>query len=250
MGNIPSSERARAQDMLRTVASEIGFGAFQSPKRLIVLTAQRLGGNFGLNGKRGNVNDISKDILAYRIPGRQPQLVDVLIDSGGENKLSWSELEYPQPAGAVWIDPTSQTAPEPPVPGPPGEPGDGGDPFPPAGGGDSGIGMPKMPSNSYPEAIEVAKKVYNEMVDKLGTVTKGLPDEEGLPTEDTVLPEDVVEAMRRSAAVMAGVAANIAIGISKIVAGQPNAARKLTQDEYDALMSQLQEGFSDVNPGE
>lgn len=219
--NIPAEERARAEAMLHSVAAEIKFGTFDDPKRLIVLTAQRLGGNWGLNGKRGNANDISGDILAYRIPGAQPQLVDVLIDAGGDNELTWSELEYPQSAGAIWIDPTSQTAPEPapPVPAPPpgGEPGEW------TQGTEDGS-LPSIPSGLHPDAYRVGGMVYKEMQEKLGKIPKGTEDEQDLP-------ETASEGVRRSVAGIAAVITDFAIGISQSGTG----SRPLTEDERKAL---------------
>lgn len=221
MGNIPASERTRAEEMLHAVATEIGFGPFQDPKRLIVLTAQRLGGNWGLNGKRGDPHNISGDILAYRIPGAQPQLVDVLIDSGGDNGLSWSELEYPQPAGAIWIDPNSQTAPEvpPPVPAPEpsAEPGEW------TGASDDGT-MPAIPSGMHPDAYRVGTAVYNEMRQKLGRIPKG--------TEDGGdLPEAASEGVRRMVAGVAAVVTDFAIGISQ----SGTTSRTVSEGEREGL---------------
>jgi hypothetical protein len=95
--------------MLAMVRLETGFGPNMPPLPYVRAVAQRLGGEWGLNGKRGNPNDPSGDILAYRLPG-QPQLYDVLQDGGGANGVAWQPLEYPQTAGAVWLDPG---APEP-----------------------------------------------------------------------------------------------------------------------------------------
>jgi hypothetical protein len=102
--SVPQSEQDRAQAMLATVRAELNFGPNQPPFPYVQRVAQRLGGEWGLNGKRGNPNDPSGDILAYRLPG-QPQLYDVLQDGGGANGVAWQPLEYPQTAGAVWLDP-------------------------------------------------------------------------------------------------------------------------------------------------
>ena len=113
MPTVPQSEQDRAQAMLATVRAETGFGPGQEPLPYIRTTAQRLGGQWGLNGKRGNPNDPSGDILAYDFPGQQPQLYDVLRDAGGANDPAWQPLEYPQSAGAVWLDPGDAPDPEP-----------------------------------------------------------------------------------------------------------------------------------------
>jgi hypothetical protein len=110
--SVPQSEQDRAQAMLATVRAETGFGPNQPPFPYVQRVAQRLGGEWGLNGKRGNPNDPSGDILAYRLPG-QPQLYDVLQDGGGANGVAWQPLEYPQTAGAVWLDPGGVPDPEP-----------------------------------------------------------------------------------------------------------------------------------------
>lgn len=99
----PQSEEDRAKAMLRQVADEIGFGPGDDPLAFVDTVARRLGGRWGLNGKRGNPNDPSRDVLAWDIPGHPPQLFDVLIDSGGSNQLSWQPLAYGQKA--VWIKP-------------------------------------------------------------------------------------------------------------------------------------------------
>jgi hypothetical protein len=114
MPSISDQERARAEAMLRTVKNETGFGAGKEPLPFVRTVAERLGYPWGLNGKRGNPNDISKDILAWDIPNQQPLLVDVLIDSGGANGLTFDLKPYPEPAGAVFIH--VGTAPPPPPP--------------------------------------------------------------------------------------------------------------------------------------
>jgi hypothetical protein len=104
-GWVPDSEQDRAFDMMRQVAADTGFGRYDEPFPFIRDVARALGGNWGLNGKRGDPNNPSADVLAYNFPGYQPQLFDVLIDSGGKNELTWSALVYPQRYGAVWIAP-------------------------------------------------------------------------------------------------------------------------------------------------
>lgn len=122
MPEIPSSEITRAVSMLATVRAETGFGPNKDDLPYVRLVAQRLGGRWGLNGKRGDPNNLSHDILAYRVDGNQPLLVDVLIDGGGANGPAFSVLPYPEPAGAVWIDPgpppSGQPAPVPVQPAP------------------------------------------------------------------------------------------------------------------------------------
>lgn len=97
------SEQDRAFNMMEIVAADMGFGPDDEPLPFIREVARRLGGRWGLNGKRGNATDLSSDVLAWDIPGYPPQLFDVLIDSGGENTLTWQRLRYGQ--AAVWIAP-------------------------------------------------------------------------------------------------------------------------------------------------
>jgi hypothetical protein len=99
----PAAEISRAQAMLNQVAEEIGFGMFDNALDFVRAVAQRLGGRWGLNGKRGNPNDPSTDLLAWDIPGHPPQTFDVIFDSGGQNKIVWQPLPYGPKA--VWIKP-------------------------------------------------------------------------------------------------------------------------------------------------
>lgn len=116
---ISPSEITRAVSMLAVVREETGFGPNQDDLPYVRLVAQRLGGRWGLNGKRGDPSNISHDILAYRVDGQQPILVDVLVDGGGANGPAFSVLPYPEPAGAVWLDPGAPPAgPVVPVPTP------------------------------------------------------------------------------------------------------------------------------------
>lgn len=124
MPQVPQSEIDRALAALHAVASETGFGPNQPPLPFVRAVAQRLGGKWGLNGKRGNANDPSGDILAFDFAGAQPQLFDVLGDAGGANTPQFSALEYPQSAGAVWLNPGAP----PPVQNPGGTPGQGAPP--------------------------------------------------------------------------------------------------------------------------
>lgn len=100
----PSSEQDRARAMMGEVARDTNFGEGDDQWAFTREVARRLGGRWGLNGKRGNPNDPSGDVLAWDIPGFAPQTFDILIDSGGENKLTWRPLPYTG-AGAVWIAP-------------------------------------------------------------------------------------------------------------------------------------------------
>jgi hypothetical protein len=100
----PDSEQARARAMMAQVAAETGFGEGDDQWVFTREVARRLGGRWGMNGKRGNPNDPSGDILAWDIPGFAPQLFDILIASGEENRLAWQPVRY-SPVGAVWLAP-------------------------------------------------------------------------------------------------------------------------------------------------
>jgi hypothetical protein len=115
---IPSAQIERAREALRQVREETGFGAGMDPLPYVRTVAERLGYPWGLNGKRSNVNDISRDILAYDVPGQQPILVDVLIDAGGQNGATFDIKNWPEPAGAIFI----QVRPPSPFPPPGPEP--------------------------------------------------------------------------------------------------------------------------------
>jgi hypothetical protein len=103
MPTVPQSEIDRAKAALATEHVLRNFGSNMDPLPYVRAAAQRLGYPWGLNGKRGDANNPSGDILAYDFPGAQPQLFDVLGDAGGANAPQFSALEYPQQAGAVFI---------------------------------------------------------------------------------------------------------------------------------------------------
>lgn len=103
---IPDNEITRAQQILREVRADLHFGPNQDDLPYTKEVAARLGGSWGLNGKRGDPSNISHDILAFRQdPPNQPILVDILGDGGGANTAQFGILEYPQAAGAVWVAP-------------------------------------------------------------------------------------------------------------------------------------------------
>ena len=99
----PAGEEARARQMLADVAKELDFGPYDDPLPFIREVAKRLGGRWGLNGKRGNANDPSGDLLAWDMPGTLPQCWDVLQDAGGANRIVWQPL--PWGGKSVWISP-------------------------------------------------------------------------------------------------------------------------------------------------
>jgi hypothetical protein len=114
MPTVPVAEQQRAQAALASVRSELHFGPNQEPLPYVRAVTSRLGYPWGLNGKRGDANNPSGDILAYDFPGQQPELYDVLGDGGGANSPQFNALPYPQPAGAVFIR-VESTPEQPPV---------------------------------------------------------------------------------------------------------------------------------------
>lgn len=117
MPTIPESEIARAKAEI--AAHPLGDNLPDMP--WTEARVANLGGDWGLNGKRGDPNNPSHDIFAYRWTRdvtQQPILVDVLGDGGGANIESFQILPWPEPAGAVWIAPRS-VVPAPGTPTPP-----------------------------------------------------------------------------------------------------------------------------------
>jgi hypothetical protein len=112
MPTIPDNEIARAKAEI--AAHPLGDNLPDLPWTTARVRA--LGGRWGLNGKRGNRNDPSHDIFAYQWSddaSQQPILVDTLGDGGGANIEAFQILPWPEPAGAVWIDPGAATVPDP-----------------------------------------------------------------------------------------------------------------------------------------
>lgn len=63
----------------------------------------------GLNGKRGNPNDISKDAVAYQndtVPAELGgcEVIDIIV--GSNHKPTWQDVTLPNVAGA-WVQPTN-----------------------------------------------------------------------------------------------------------------------------------------------
>lgn len=110
--SVPDTELARLDASLRARASLLTPNADCRP--FIVAVANDLGGRWGLNGKRGNATDPSKDVLDYLDASNTVWLFDVIGDatdgSGpGANTLNIptnSNVEnHPNGDGAIWIDP-------------------------------------------------------------------------------------------------------------------------------------------------
>jgi len=89
--------------------------------------------NIGLNGKRGNPNDLSMDALNYLDqidgPGRTPEglrcwVVDVIGGAGGPNPVpQWGVQHDPVASSGAWVKPGTAPGPVPiPVPPPVGFP--------------------------------------------------------------------------------------------------------------------------------
>jgi hypothetical protein len=116
---IPQNEIDRAKQVLSQVRTETKFGPGKDDLPYVKEVARRLGPPWGLNGKRGDPNNLSHDILAWFLPNAQPILVDVLGDGGGDNTAQFGILEYPQAAGAVWVAAGAPDVPSPlPTPSP------------------------------------------------------------------------------------------------------------------------------------
>jgi hypothetical protein len=184
--------------MLQTVAEERGFGPYQPPFPFIVEVARRLGGNWGLNGIRGNPKRPAADVLAYRIPGEYPQLYDVLYSSGVRNVLMWHAHNR---GPSVWLDPNTFEAPDAGTPlptPPPGEPPEDDTPNP-------GRGHPRVPSNMHPLAMAVGKVIQERM--------QSLPE---IPTgrEDKTLPPEQTQAVRDAVTAITVVTAHWAITLA------------------------------------
>lgn len=84
---------------------------------------------FGLNGKRGNYDDISDDVVNYigEGPGHDPRtgqpvtVIDVIVAAGGPNpQPAWNSINQPGPGG--WVQPSpvggDVPTPQPPTPQP------------------------------------------------------------------------------------------------------------------------------------
>lgn len=99
--------------------------------KLLASKLHSLDARFGLNGKRGNPNDLSDDVVTYRAPGmsidvrtgERVSVIDVIGAAGGPNPVpSWGEVWDPAqvPTRATWVQPApwSGGTPTPTPPGP------------------------------------------------------------------------------------------------------------------------------------
>ena len=91
----------------------------------------RVDPRFGLNGKRGDPNTLSLDVITYLLDPGNPRKVaawDVCGSCGGSNpSLEWNEITnyatIGQPGTAIWLQPPDLAPPEPPSgPTPPAPP--------------------------------------------------------------------------------------------------------------------------------
>jgi hypothetical protein len=230
--------------MLQAVREETGFGEFDAPLPYVAEVARRLGGNWGLNGKRGNAGNPSGDILAYRFEGQQPQLYDVLADSGGENRPTFSALSYPQGAGAVWIDPTTFHAPEIPADhsGGGGSTGgtDGGTDGTGGGKPPKGRGMPRVPAGLPALAYEVGK-VVRKRLEGMAPIPKGTEDGSDLPPEQQ-------EAVKTGIIAVATVSAGFALLLAQSV--QAGSDTKVRRGATDGELSTLNSMMDAIAPKE
>lgn len=227
MAYVPPSEQDRAFRMMETVKAETGFGPGQAPFPFVREVARRLGGDWGLNAKRGNVNDPSSDILAFYLGDDvQPQLYDVLVDGGGRNELTWQPLRWPQSAGARWLNPNTLAPRGNDVPGTgTGSGGSGGSGG--GGGGTRGSGrLPVLPTGLDPLAHKVMDIVASRMA-SLGSIPTG--NEDGSTLEDWQ-----TEGVKIAVTSIAGVAADWALRIARANA-VPSKAEDELGDRLDGI---------------
>jgi len=99
--------------------------------RILASNLHAIDARFGLNGKRGNPNDISDDAINYigEGPGHDPAtgqpvtVFDVIRGAGGPNpQPSWDAINLPGPG--AWVKPMPVVAPPAPSPALPPYPGD------------------------------------------------------------------------------------------------------------------------------
>ena len=92
--------------------------------RILAWEAHQNDPNFGLNGKRGDPNDISDDVLNYKgegadtdpTAGNAPRtVIDVIADAGGPNPTpAWAIVTNAgAPVKAAWVQPTDPGVEEP-----------------------------------------------------------------------------------------------------------------------------------------
>jgi hypothetical protein len=88
--------------------------------RLLARDLHAIDPNVGLNGKRGNPDDISDDALAVFHPegdvidrsGRRMAIVDVIVGAGGPNpQPGWASVGGPSPG--AWVQPEAVNVPTP-----------------------------------------------------------------------------------------------------------------------------------------
>jgi hypothetical protein len=105
--------------------------------RLLAARLHSIDARVGLNGKRGNENDISDDALCVKEPGQsidtrtgaRVQVIDVIAGapnsySGPDGAPSWGEVWNPEetPTRATWVQPAAWAEPVEPKPEPKPEP--------------------------------------------------------------------------------------------------------------------------------
>lgn len=102
--------------------------------KLLASRLHRINANFGLNGKRGNPNDLSDDAVNFKGegPGHDPTngnmpvtVVDVIGAAGSSGAFPTWQVFADLPGPGAWVRPTGATpAPEPQPPTQPTYPGD------------------------------------------------------------------------------------------------------------------------------
>ena len=132
-------ERCKRDYPLAWSQAHTGSAQTEDFIRLLAARLHRLDPRFGLNGKRGNPNDISDDVVNYKGegPGHDPTdnnnpvtVIDVIGRAGSPDAYPTWQVFDTLPGPGAWVKPTPSPTPAPgPVPPPapamPGYPGDG-----------------------------------------------------------------------------------------------------------------------------
>jgi hypothetical protein len=123
---LPILKQVAAEDPARWACAHSGRSCEHDWITAAAAALHRVDPRFGLNGKRGNPNDISMDVITYRL-GDDPRYTaawDVCAACGSSSaRVVWNEITnystIGQPGTAIWIQPPSVgPAPPPPTPTP------------------------------------------------------------------------------------------------------------------------------------
>jgi hypothetical protein len=131
-------ERVAAADPARWACAHSGRDCEADWIKAAACELHAIDPRFGLNGKRGNVNTLSLDVITWRLgpTDRHVQAFDVCGACGSrEARVVWNDITNWDTLGgpntAVWVQPYDCRAPAPPTP-----------PTPPPGDGGQGPGTP------------------------------------------------------------------------------------------------------------